>query len=131
MTSSFSPRVTRHYAQPYKLSELRFGNFVGDAKVDVLRSTGSEWLVWDRLSKSWNHLGFSSIPLAQLTFADFDGDSRTDIARSANGQWLVSWGGASAWQVLNASSLALKSQLIADFNGDHKADVLSRQSPNP
>jgi hypothetical protein len=65
---AFSPRVTRHYTQPYKLSELRFGNFVGDSKLDVLHSTGSEWLVWDHFSKTWNHLNSSSIPLSQLTF---------------------------------------------------------------
>ena len=129
---AYSPQVIRrHHNQPFKLSELRFGNFVGDSKVDVLRSTGSEWLVWDRVSRTWNHLNFSSIPLVRLTFADFDGDGFTDIARSDNGQWLVSWGGKSAWQVLNTSDLDLKSQLIADFNGDRKADVLSRQSPDP
>ena len=85
IVQSFSPRVTRHYTQPYKLTELRFGNFVGDSKVDVLRSTGTEWLVWDHVSQTWNHLNDSSIPLSQLTFADFDGDGLTDIARSENG----------------------------------------------
>ena len=31
IVESFSPRVIRrHYTQPYKLNELRFGNFVGD-----------------------------------------------------------------------------------------------------
>jgi hypothetical protein len=127
---SFSPRVTRHYTQPYKLSELRFGNFVGDSKMDVLRSTGSEWLVWDRVSRTWNHLGFSSVPLSRLTFADFDGDGFTDIARSANGRWLVSWGGRSGWQVLNTSDQDLGSLVVADLNGDSKADVLSKQSPD-
>ena len=55
LVQSYSPRVTRHYNQPYELNELRFGNFVGDSKVDVLRTTGSEWLVWDRASRRWNH----------------------------------------------------------------------------
>ena len=34
IVQSFSPRVTRHYTQPepYDLTELRFGNFVGDSK---------------------------------------------------------------------------------------------------
>jgi hypothetical protein len=128
---SYSPRVNRHHTQPFKLSELRFGNFAGDSKVDVVRSTGSEWLVWDRGSRMWNHLNFSSIPLARLTFADFNGDGFTDIARSDNGKWFVSWSGKSVWRELNASDLDLKSQLIADFNGDRKADVLSRQSPDP
>lgn len=100
-------------------------------KVDVLRSTGSEWLVWDRVSQIWNYLNFSSIPLSRLTLADFDGDGFTDIARSENGQWLVSWGGKSAWKVLNTTHQDLRSLVIADFNGDHKADVLSRQSPDP
>ena len=85
----------------------------------------------DHVSKTWNHINFSSIPLSQLTFADFDGDGFTDIARSVNGQWLVSWGGKSAWEVLNTSDQDLRSLVIGDFNGDHKADVLSRQSPDP
>jgi hypothetical protein len=98
--------------------------------MDVVRSTGSEWLVWERGSQTWQHLGFSSIPLSQLTFADFNGDGFTDIARSANGTWFVSWSGKTVWTVLNTSTLELKSLIIADFDGDRKADVLSRQSPD-
>lgn len=128
---SYSPRVTRHHKQPYKLDVLKFGNFVGDSKLDVLRAVGNERLVWDRVSKTWNHLAFSNIPLASVTLADFDGDGITDIARSSAGHWRVSWGGVSPEEVLNTSSLDLQSQLIADFNGDRKADVLSRQSPDP
>jgi VCBS repeat protein len=139
IVQSFSPPpVTRHYTQqdPYNLTELRFGNFVGDSKLDVLRfkdyGTDSDWLVWDHISQTWNSLGVRpAIQLSQLVFADFDGDGITDIARSANGKWLVSWGGKSAWQVLNRSDQDLRSLVIGDFNGDHKADVLSRQSPDP
>jgi hypothetical protein len=134
IVQSFSPLVTRHYTQtePYKLTDLRFGKFGSDSKMNVLRLKDSNWLVWDRMSQTWNSLGGSpSIPLSQLVFADFDGDGITDIARSANGQWLVSWGGTSAWQVLNKSDQDLRSLVIGDFNGDHKADVLSRQSPDP
>ena len=108
-----------------------FGNFIGDAKADVIRSTGSEWLVWDRTDQNWHHLNTSTAPLTNITLADFDGDGFTDIARNAGGEWLVSWRGATAWRILNKSDLKLKSQLIGDFNGDRKADVLSRQSPNP
>ena len=126
----FARVIRRHYTQPYKLNELRFGNFVGDSKVDVLRSTGNEWLVWDRVSKELESPQLVADPDGGLTFADFDGDGFTDIARSADGQWFVSWGGKSAWKVLNTADLDLKSQLIADFNGDRKADVLSRQSPD-
>jgi hypothetical protein len=134
IVQSFSPRVT--YTQPYNLTELRFGNFLGDSKLDVLRfkdsGTDSEWLVWDHISQTWNSLDVRpAIQLSQLVFADFDGDGITDIARSANGKWLVSWGGKSAWEVLNTSDQDLRSLVIGDFNGDHKADVLSLQSPDP
>lgn len=99
--------------------------------MDVLRSAGGKWLVWDRVSRAWNELNVSSIPLSQLTFADFDGDGFTDIARSTGSRWLVSWGGKSGWSPLNKSDLSLSSLVIADFNGDRKADALSRQSPDP
>ena len=90
-----SPLARRHYNEPFKLSELRFGNFTGDAKTDVVRKEGPKWYVWDPGTQVWDYLDTSNFALKDLTFADFNGDGVTDILRVSGGNWYVSWSGRS------------------------------------
>jgi len=110
------------------LSQLRFGDFNGDGRTDVLTAGGGgQWRVsWGGRTqpRPLNRRPMSA-GLGGLVFADFNGDGRTDIARSHGGRWEVSWGGRTGWRVLRAHAPEpLSQEMVGRFRGKRRANVL-------
>ena len=107
----------------FDVSEVGFGDFNGDLRMDVFRATGSRWYYSPSGTGSWVPLASSGARLGSLRFGDFDGDGKTDVFSVSGTQWQFSSAGTGSWQSLATSSVALESLRFGDFNGDGKTDV--------
>ncbi|MEX2964269.1 hypothetical protein [Microbulbifer sp. TYP-18] len=103
---------------------LRYGDFVGDEKIDVFTSFQGRWYVSDAGTKPWQPLAQSARAISDLRFADLIGDEKTDVFSIENGQWLVSESAAKSWVSIANSSYSLDDLVFANVISDAKDDVI-------
>ncbi|MEM7715392.1 MAG: VCBS repeat-containing protein [Cyanobacteria bacterium P01_A01_bin.68] len=115
----------------YPLELLRFEDFNGDGKTDILTEFGGRFQVSYGGTSAWKPLiRATKIPLKRVRFGDFNGDGKTDLFTTLNGRFYVSYGGTSAWQPLLLAKpyygeIPLEKLYFGDFNGDGKTDVFT------
>ncbi|MCK5796872.1 MAG: VCBS repeat-containing protein [Deltaproteobacteria bacterium] len=124
----YSPRGGLHawrYAlsTAISLNAIGLGDFNGDGKTDVFRTSGGIWYVSWSATGAWKQVNGSSAPLTDLRFGDFNGDGKTDVFRKIGNTWNVSWSATSSWKQVNISTDLLSDLRFGDFNGDGKTDV--------
>ncbi|BBM03773.1 right-handed parallel beta-helix repeat-containing protein [Microbulbifer sp. GL-2] len=103
---------------------LRYGDFVGDEKIDVFTSFQGQWYVSDAGIKPWQPLAQSEYAITDLRFADLIGDEKTDVFLVKNGQWFVSESGVKTWVSIASSNYSLDDLVFANVIGDAKDDVI-------
>jgi hypothetical protein len=67
---------------------LAFGDFNGDGRTDVFRTTGTQWYVSYSGTTAWQQLNTSGLFLSDVAFGDFTGDGKTDVFYAGIGQLL-------------------------------------------
>ncbi|MCB0609146.1 MAG: VCBS repeat-containing protein [Lewinella sp.] len=108
------------------MSNLRFGDFNGDGKTDVFKSTGGKWYYSPGGAGSWVVLQSNPNTVDKLAFGDFNGDHKTDVFYVLGGQWKYSSGGVAAWtNIAQAPGSSVENLAFGDFNGDGKTDVFT------
>jgi Right handed beta helix region/FG-GAP-like repeat len=123
-TSSWTPLAP----YTYDVSEIGFGDFDGDGRTDVFRTTGSRWYYSPGGTGRWVPAASAGTPRSNLRFGDFDGDGKTDVFTSDAGQWKFSSGGTGSWQSMASSSEPIADLRFGDFDGDGKTDVFTSAS---
>ena len=107
-------------------SSLRFGDFDGDGRTDVLRALGT-WIQvsWAGISP-WQILTTtpSAVAISDLAVGDFDGDHNADIFWANGTEWKYVAGGTQ-WMHLQWSAQRTSDLLFGDFTGDGKTDVFA------
>ena len=112
-------------AKPDTIDQLRFGDFDGDGRTDVIAIHGSQFLIsWGGLSE-WEVLSPFPSPgaIADMAVDDFLGDQRPGIFFADGSQSYVSDGGRKPFLPLNVSSFRVPDLRFGDFDGDGKIDV--------
>ena len=113
----------RHNTSSIGLDNLRFGDFDGDGRTDVFRTSGGTWFVSFGGTGPWTRMGGSDEALDNLRLADFNGDRATDVFTSVDGWWYVFFGAREPWVKLQRSRIALDRLRFGDFDGDGRTDV--------
>jgi hypothetical protein len=115
----------------FGVRDILLGNFVGDAKTDVVGIVAGKWQVSDGGRGAWAPLPVSlTTKMDGLVAADFNGDGRTDIATTDGSSIMVSFGGSGTWSrhaVAGCSGLPSTLQLaqgIGHFKGGAASEVL-------
>ena len=112
------------------LNNIRFGDFNGDGKTDILTKRTSELVSYLSGGKgSWINLNKTKATLNNMRFGDFNGDGKTDILTKRSSEQ-VSYlsGGKGSWIDLNKTKATLNNMHFGDFNGDGKTDILTKRS---
>ena len=108
---------------PERASQLRFGDFDGDGRTDVLAVHGQSMQVSWAGSSPWFTLAATRATLADLAIGDFDGDHFSDVFAANGREWTYASRGTTwthlAWQSLRTSDVRL-----GDFTADGRTDVL-------
>ena len=107
----------------FTLSSLAFGDFDGDDRADVFRTSGTKWYVSSGATSHWTELATQSYTLGSLAFGNFVGDGRTDVFRASGSRWYAYDVGAGAWVSLATSAFQLDQLAFGDFVGDSRTDV--------
>ncbi|MCT2582148.1 FG-GAP-like repeat-containing protein [Actinophytocola gossypii] len=107
----------------FDVSEVGFGDFDGDGRIDVFRATGYRWYYSPAGEGRWVAGAKSGITRQAIRFGDFDGDGRTDVFTASNGEWRFSPAASGGWQTLNTSGIGLADLRFGDFDGDGRTDV--------
>lgn len=106
-------------------SRLRFGDFDGDGRTDVLTvdAEGSIVVSWAGISE-WQAINAVAWKLEDLAVGDFDGDHVSDLFLATGSDWFVAPGGR-VWQpFVPGMSYRTPDLRFGDFTGDGKTDVL-------
>lgn len=118
-----------HFAwSSLRTSDLRFGDFTGDRRTDVLALTGGQYqIVRGGGAGLWEPLGPAlTSSMSGLVVADFDGNGIADIARSTSSGWQYASGAVAPFTSLRTGVLpALASLPIGRFDVGPTADVLT------
>lgn len=85
------------------MNKLRFGDFNGDKKTDVLAVVNGSWHISSGGTGAWRKLNSLSTPMPRILIGDFTADGVDDIIKveetSGNVvRWAVSVSGRSQWQ---------------------------------
>jgi hypothetical protein len=84
----------------YRIANLRFGDFDGDGKTDVLGFEAGRWRISSGAASAWSTQPLNpnqlSTSVADLVVGDFDGDGQPDIAQGTR----YSSAGRSPWTSL-------------------------------
>ena len=111
-------------AEDDALDDVAVGDFDGDGRADLFRTTGSEWQWLSGGEGSWSKRNTSGYTLASLALADVDGDGATDVISASGGEWRVSLGGSGGWTSWNSSTGdSLSGVAFADLDGDGADDA--------
>ena len=110
------------------ITNLRFGNFVGDQRIDVFNARNGRWFVSEGGTGAWQPLARSRIPLEDLRFGDFIGDNHTDVFNARKGRWYVSESGSGAWTEINRSNIPIEKLSFGDFVGNSRTDVFNARN---
>ena len=110
---------------PEKASELRFGDFDGDGRTDVLAlHEGKIGISWAGGSP-WQTVNVTAWKLSDLAVGDFDGDRHSDLFLATDAGWFVAPGGSN-WAPYSAQTGHRTSDLrFGDFTKDGKTDVVT------
>ncbi len=127
-TGPFEPVGTSSFG----VRDILLGNFVGDAKTDVMGIVAGKWQVSDGGRGAWAPLPVSlTTKMDGLVAADFNGDGRTDLATTDGSSIMVSFGGSGTWSrhtISGCSGLPSTLQLvqgIGQFKGGAASEVLA------
>jgi RHS repeat-associated protein len=116
--------VDKGIVQSLYADETRFGNFSGEAATDMIRYTGSQWLIKPEGVGPWEHQATSIVPSANIIFADIDGDGIDDFVRHDGSQYTYAPDGKlGSWQTLFTSGVDISRMVVGDFNGDGDEDL--------
>jgi hypothetical protein len=109
---------------PEKASELRFGDFDGDRRADVLAlHNGHIDISWAGGSP-WQTVNVVGWDLADLAVGDFDGDRRADLFLATDAAWFVA-PGARNWAPFSTQAIRTSNLRFGDFNLDGKTDIVA------
>ena len=105
------------------LDDLRFGDFDGDHRTDVLGKNGEALEAsWGGASE-WERVNGIDAPMRQLAVGDFDGNGRADIFYADGDTWHVAFNGGS-FEETQTSSKRVADLRFGDFDGDGTTDVM-------
>ncbi|MCA9665191.1 MAG: VCBS repeat-containing protein [Myxococcales bacterium] len=126
MPSALGPRRNA-IASTLSVDDIAIGDFDGDGRADLFRTSGGAWF-WSRSgSGAWAQRNSSSYTLASLRFGDFDGDGKTDVFRAGSGGWFISSAASSGWKQINTLADNVATLAFGDFDGDGKTDVFKSE----
>jgi hypothetical protein len=109
---------------PEKASELRFGDFDGDGRTDVLAlHNGRIDISWAGIS-AWETVNVTAWKLSDLAVGDFDGDGHSDLFLATGAEWFVA-PGARNWGPYSPQHQRTPDLRFGDFTKDGKTDVLA------
>ncbi|MDG6219783.1 MAG: VCBS repeat-containing protein, partial [Candidatus Thermoplasmatota archaeon] len=100
------------------LTNLAFGDFTGNGKTDVFRTSGESWYISENGIGPWVKINASGASLKDLAFADFTGDGKTDVFYATGSKWYLSKGGVGPWIEINRSKTKVSELVFADFTGN-------------
>lgn len=113
------------------------GDFDGDGKDDLLKTTGTKWYVSWGGTSDWDNQG-NYIPIVnQMAFGDFDGDGKTDLVFKESNLWKISFGDITG--ISSPTAFAVHNDLLVyeikdlgfgDFNGDGTTDIFLADGTN-
>ncbi|HET8658482.1 MAG TPA: FG-GAP-like repeat-containing protein [Micromonosporaceae bacterium] len=109
----------------FDVSEVGFGDFDGDSRTDVFRTTGARWYYSPGGQGPFVAGALSTTPRSLLRFGDFDGDRRTDVFTTSGGRWYYSSAAMTSWQPLALSNTPIGQLRFGDFDGDGRTDVFT------
>lgn len=110
-------------AQADGIDRLRFGDFDGDGRTDVLTQHGRNWDVsWGGASK-WEKINVSPEALSDFATADFDGDQHADVFYASGSEWVISFRGIGEFTHVMFDARRVSDLGFGDFNGDGMTDV--------
>ena len=69
------------------LENVKFGDFDGDGKADVMRAYGDVWEVSYGGTEPFEVLNTATLTIYELLLGDFDGNGVTDVFITSEGYW--------------------------------------------
>jgi hypothetical protein len=118
----------------FRVNELRFGDFDGDGRTDVLGVVNNAWRVSYAATSSWSFLRSKlTDTVDRLLIADFDGNSHADVAtvsvQALNDatslyRWRISIDGVGNWIDLTPTTKFVPAAIGRFVADDPRAGVL-------
>jgi hypothetical protein len=101
---------------------LKFGDFDGDGRTDVLGKNGADLVVsWGGVS-DWEKVNEIDAPMSDLAVGDFDASGQADIFHGDGARWYVAYDNG-PFVITQTSGFRVKDLRFGDFNADQRTDV--------